>query len=210
MEEDHDLLRPRHAAGDPFTYNRPARRIIMSIIASKSCLSIRLLAVWLILLSTPTFAQLVCNGTPEGFDTGIPSGWTVTGTSGAVWGDLTACGESENFTGGSGDAGCASSDAFGPGSFSTELKSPLFDLAGVSQASLRMVSGREWLVSRARSDRVRVWCEALRVRGGESARDHRSAGIVRRGAALGGSYGAGGAALSGPNCQPDCGTPNGG
>ena len=108
----------------------------MSTIASRSCLSIRLLAVWLILLSTPTFAQLVCNGTPEGFDTGIPSGWAVTGGA-AAWGDLTACGESENFTGGSGNAGCASSDAFGPGSFSTALRSPLFDLAGVTQASFR-------------------------------------------------------------------------
>ena len=79
--------------------------------------------VALILLAAPIGAQLLCDGPPQDFVQGVPPGWSVVdGTDGGlVWGDLTACGEGSNFTGGDGDAACASSDQHGFGAFDTEL-----------------------------------------------------------------------------------------
>ncbi len=93
----------------------------------------RLLFIWFLITIPPSaFAQLDCNAPPEGFATGIPIGWSGNSTNGVAWDDLTSCGEADNFTGAAGDAACASSDHHGSGAFSAELRSPLFDLTGVT------------------------------------------------------------------------------
>lgn len=80
---------------------------------------------------------LVCNGTPVGFEAGIPSDWTVvdnTGGAGVVWtttADDDNC-QLANLTNGSGEAACVDSDIAGSGSppYDTELVSNQFDLTG--------------------------------------------------------------------------------
>ena len=51
----------------------------------------------------------------ESFDAGIPGTWSVVDNAGGgvIWSNLAGCGESGNFTNGSGDVACASSDVFG-------------------------------------------------------------------------------------------------
>ncbi len=107
------------------------------------------------LLTAPLGAQLLCDGVPEGFSQGIPAGWTaLDGTgSGLVWGDLAACGEGANFTGGDGAVVCASSDQHGFGAFDTELRSPLFDLSAAADPVLRFAVDFQ---SFAGSDRLDV------------------------------------------------------
>jgi Calx-beta domain len=90
------------------------------------------------LAAAPAVAQFVCNAPSEGFGSGIPAGWSVVDDAGndLVWGDLAACGEAGNYTGGSGGAACVSSDVFGQAEFDTALVSPVFSLAGATSASL--------------------------------------------------------------------------
>ncbi|MEO8196305.1 MAG: IPTL-CTERM sorting domain-containing protein [Thermoanaerobaculia bacterium] len=75
----------------------------------------------------------------ESFDTSIPAGWAVVDNagSGVVWTNLAGCTEPGNWTGGSGDLGCVSSDRFGRAEFDTELQTPVIDLSSsVAPASL--------------------------------------------------------------------------
>lgn len=74
--------------------------------------------------------DLVCNTGMITFDLGIPGNWAVIDNegSGVVWTDIATSLEIGNYTGGAGDAATASSDAFGPAPYDTELRSPLFDL----------------------------------------------------------------------------------
>lgn len=67
----------------------------------------------------------------ESFDSGIPATWTVIDNEagGPVWTNLAGCGESGNFTNGSGDTACVSSDVFGSAEFDTELRTPVIDLS---------------------------------------------------------------------------------
>lgn len=71
----------------------------------------------------------------ENFDgTFPPTGWTVVDNApgGPVWGDLAGCGESGNFTNGSGGTACVSSDQFGSGEFDTELRTPAIDFSSIT------------------------------------------------------------------------------
>ncbi|HSH02163.1 MAG TPA: hypothetical protein VLL52_06540 [Anaerolineae bacterium] len=76
---------------------------------------------------------LVCNAGPVTFNAGLPTDW-VTATTGTntnvFWTDLAGCGEAGNYTGGSGDAACASSDVQGGGQYDTQLWSTSVDLTG--------------------------------------------------------------------------------
>lgn len=67
----------------------------------------------------------------ETFDTGIPASWAVVdnASGGPVWTNLVGCGEAANFTAGSGDVACVSSDFFGTAEFDTELRTPVIDLS---------------------------------------------------------------------------------
>lgn len=82
-------------------------------------------------------AQLACNAPPEGFANGVPAGWTVFDAAGkgVVWGNLAACRETVNFTGGSGGAICVSSDRSGPAEVDVALVSPVFSLSGATTSA---------------------------------------------------------------------------
>jgi uncharacterized repeat protein (TIGR01451 family) len=60
-----------------------------------------------------------------------PAGWTVVNNApgGPVWGNLAGCGESGNFTNGSGDVACVSSDVFGAAEFDVELRTSAINLS---------------------------------------------------------------------------------
>jgi len=92
----------------------------------------------LVAAAPAAYAQLACNAPPQGFGTGIPAGWSVVDNAGTgvVWGDLASCGEAGNYTGGAGGAACVSSDLAGRDELDTELRSPVFSLAGATSASL--------------------------------------------------------------------------
>ena len=87
-------------------------------------------------------SSLQCNAGLVDFDLGIPGDWTVTvgGANATVfWDDLAGCGEAGNWTGGAGDAACASSDhapGGGGGSYDTELQTPPIDLSGFGLPTL--------------------------------------------------------------------------
>lgn len=75
----------------------------------------------------------------ESFTAGIPGTWQVINNEGEgpEWSNLAGCGESGNYTNGSGDVACVSSDVFGPAEFDTELWTPALDLSSyVAPASL--------------------------------------------------------------------------
>ena len=75
----------------------------------------------------------------ESFDVSIPAGWAVVDNagSGVVWTNLANCGDPGNWTGGSGDLGCVSSDDAGIAEFDTELRTPVIDLStSIAPASL--------------------------------------------------------------------------
>lgn len=67
-----------------------------------------------------------------------PTGWVVADNegTGVVWDNLAGCGEAGNYTGGSGDVACASSDEFGSAEFDTELWTPAFSLEGYTSAQV--------------------------------------------------------------------------
>ena len=58
-----------------------------------------------------------------------PSGWSIIDNegTGVIWENLIGCGESGNFTGGSGDTACVSSDIAGVIEYDTELHTSVFD-----------------------------------------------------------------------------------
>ncbi len=95
---------------------------------------------WLGLLAAAPAAraQFSCNAPAQAFSAGVPAGWSVVDNAGndIVWGDLASCGEAGNYTGGADGAACVSSDLAGQGEFDTELRSPVFSLAGATSASL--------------------------------------------------------------------------
>ncbi len=87
-------------------------------------------------------SSLQCNGGVVDFDLGIPGDWNVTvggGNATVFWADLAGCGEAGNWTGGAGDAACASSDhapGGGGGNYDTELQTPPIDLSGFGLPTL--------------------------------------------------------------------------
>ncbi|MFZ2487073.1 MAG: S8 family serine peptidase [Anaerolineae bacterium] len=87
---------------------------------------------------TEALAGLVCNAPAEGFDTGVPpANWSVQTNEpdGPQWSMLADCGE-DNYTNGSGEAACVSSDVFGTAEFDTSLVSPPLDLTGAGTVTL--------------------------------------------------------------------------
>ncbi len=60
-----------------------------------------------------------------------PAGWTVVNNEpgGPAWSNLAGCGEGGNFTNGSGDVACVSSDLFGAAEFDVELRTPAINLS---------------------------------------------------------------------------------
>ena len=72
------------------------------------------------------------------FNNGLPADWAVINNApgGPVWGDLASCGESGNYTNGSGDLACVSSDLFGAADFDTELRTPSFSTLGQAIVTL--------------------------------------------------------------------------
>ena len=107
----------------------------------------------------------------EDFESGIPAEWVVVDREGTglVFSDITTCGEFANYTGGSGDAACASSDVFGPSAYDTELVTPditfglerdLFlsfyvnfqAIADQLDIDLSVDGGRTWTTMRSYSD----------------------------------------------------------
>ncbi|MER2599848.1 MAG: S8 family serine peptidase [Caldilineales bacterium] len=93
----------------------------------------------LTLVVTEPATALVCNAPMEGFETGVPpTSWLVQTNEpdGAQWGTIADCGEAGNYTNGSGEAACVSSDVFGEAEFDTSLVSPPLDLTGASTVML--------------------------------------------------------------------------
>ncbi|REL28081.1 DUF4215 domain-containing protein [Thalassotalea euphylliae] len=88
----------------------------------------------------PIVTDLACNAEPVGFDEGIAPSWTVVDNEGTgiMWSNITGSGVGGNFTGGSGDAATANSDAT-PGEFNTELHSNSFSLADWNGAALQFL-----------------------------------------------------------------------
>jgi hypothetical protein len=81
----------------------------------------------------------VCNAPAEGFENGVPpAGWSIQTNepNGPQWSTIAGCGETGNFTNGSGEAACVSSDIFGAAEMDTSLVTPMFDLTGFGTASL--------------------------------------------------------------------------
>ncbi len=78
----------------------------------------------------------------EDFNAGIPGSWTVVDneSTGLVWTNIAGCGESGNFTGGGGDAACASSDVFGSAEYDTELWTPSMDLSAYTNTTLDLTA----------------------------------------------------------------------
>ncbi|MEI2688244.1 MAG: hypothetical protein V9H69_00455 [Anaerolineae bacterium] len=78
-----------------------------------------------------------CNLPAEGFENGVPpAGWSIQTNepNGPQWSNIAGCGETGNYTNGTGDAACVSSDAFGTAEHDTSLVTPLFDLSGAGVA----------------------------------------------------------------------------
>ncbi len=100
--------------------------------------------------STPivmTPALVACNGATSTFSNGIPVGWTsydwlaltAQPDSAVDWSDLAGCGEAANYTGGRGDAACASSALAGPQAYDTQLRTHSFSLVGQTSASVEFL-----------------------------------------------------------------------
>lgn len=78
-------------------------------------------------------AGSLTNVLTQNFDGAFPpAGWTVVNNApgGPVWSDLAGCGETANFTNGSGGVACVSSDVFGPAEYDVELRTPAINLSG--------------------------------------------------------------------------------
>ncbi len=73
----------------------------------------------------------------EDFNAGLPTGWTVDSSGAVSWGiSGDAANEASNWTGGSGSAASASSDAAGIGAYDASLITTSFSLENFSSASL--------------------------------------------------------------------------
>lgn len=83
------------------------------------------------------------NGVRASFNDSLvpPAGWTVIDNenTGVIWDNLAGCGESGNFTGGSGDVACASSDIAGTVEFDTELQTPVFVDSQINYLTLSII-----------------------------------------------------------------------
>jgi hypothetical protein len=90
---------------------------------------------------------LFCNGPTSTFSNGLPTGWTsydwlaqaALPDSDVDWSNLAGCGEAGNYTGGRGDAACASSDFATAQAYDTQLRSHSFSLAGVTDARIEFL-----------------------------------------------------------------------
>ncbi len=100
---------------------------------------------------TITAPLIACNGATSTFSNGIPVGWTsydwlalaTQPDSEVDWTDLSAaagCGELANYTGGRGDAACASSDLVAPQAYDTQLRSHSFSLVGQTSARVEFLT----------------------------------------------------------------------
>jgi hypothetical protein len=87
---------------------------------------------------TTAAGSLSCNGITVDFSSGIPTDWSVLDNAGngVAWTNLAGCGESGNFTNGSGDVACVSSSVFGFADFDTEMRTNTLDLTGQSIITL--------------------------------------------------------------------------
>jgi hypothetical protein len=116
-----------------------------------------------------TSGTFYCNAPTEGFESGIPPSWQVVDNAGngVVWGSLADCGEAGNYTNGSGDVACASSDIAGTVEFDTELRTPVFSLDGVATAQLsytanyQNLAGSDFLDLDISSDGGSTWSPLL-------------------------------------------------
>jgi hypothetical protein len=96
---------------------------------------------------TVTEPLLSCNGPAVTFTDGLPVGITsfdalafaVPGSSEVDWKTVAGCGEAGNYTGGRGDAACASSDLVQPQAYDTELRTHRLDLSGQTSARLEFL-----------------------------------------------------------------------
>ncbi len=119
----------------------------------------------------PPFA-LTCNGPLADFNGGLPSGWQVVDNegSGVVWGTIADAGESGNYTGGTGDAATASSDAAGLVQYDTEFRTYAFDLSDWHTydeislhylANYQNLAGRDFLDLDISTDGGATWTNLL-------------------------------------------------
>jgi hypothetical protein len=94
--------------------------------------------VELIVEEAPAFS---CEYPEEDFEGGVPPlGWSVVNNAagGPTWGNIAACGpngDGGNWTGGAGDAACISASTLTAGAFDAELRTPVFNLVGYSEAT---------------------------------------------------------------------------
>jgi hypothetical protein len=83
-----------------------------------------------------------CQNPEEDFEGGVPAlGWSVVSNvaGGPEWGDIASCGPNGNggnWTSGLGDAACISASTLEPGAYDAELRTPVFSLAGYSNATI--------------------------------------------------------------------------
>jgi len=112
--------------------------------------------------------DIACNAQPVGFDLGIASSWSVVDNAGTgmVWSSIVGSDIGANFTGGSGDAASASSDAM-PGEFDTELHSNSFSLVNWKRGFLKFAAdyqnfgGRDFLNLDLSTDGGSTWVNML-------------------------------------------------
>ncbi len=86
----------------------------------------------------------------EDFEGGVPpAGWSVIDNAGngVVWDTIAGAGESGNYTGGSGEAATANSDAAGGVDFDTELQTPVIDVASLPTTTLRYLANYQNLAN---------------------------------------------------------------
>ncbi len=130
-------------------------------------------------------APLICNASPERFNSGIPLNWTVINNASSnpvVWTDIGSCGESGNWASGDGEGACASSDLQGPsGLYDTELRSPSLNFTTVSTATLTYIanyqnfSGGDFLDLGVSTDGGNNWTTLLSWNEDHPATNFRSA-----------------------------------
>ena len=105
--------------------------------------------------TTGYYVQAHGRGAPlvsEDFEGGIPAGWVITdnapGTFTCIWGDLAHCGEAGNWTNGSGNCACISTDICGSGvELDSELITVAYDFSGESELVLAFTANYINLVS---------------------------------------------------------------
>lgn len=93
----------------------------------------------------------------EDFEGGIPAGWSITdnapGTFTTVWSDLPGCGEAGNWTNGSGNCACVSTDIAGSGvEVDTELITSAYDFSAASGLALAFTANYQSINTTERLD----------------------------------------------------------